>query len=366
VAGYRLSRVSFDALPGWHEDSPAKAFNAFRRSAEIARYRRYRTGSLGISHDDLVPAFESALAAGSVSDAEASHFFESYFQPFLVEPAEGAAGFVTGFYEPVAKARRGRTGQFRYPVLAPPPELVEITRDSPRHGIPEGYRFALKSDSGLVPCPDREAIEKGAFERRGLEIAWLADRVDLFFIHVQGAARLEMPDGKICRVTYAAKSGHPFSGPGKILAHLGEFAPDKVTMQSIRTWFGQNSQRIDDILWKNRSYIFFRESEPGDPSLGPVAAAKVQLTPGRSLAVDRLIHTFATPFFINAPKLESMTGKPFSRLMIAQDTGSAIVGPARGDIFTGTGLGAGEKAGVIRHDADFHILVPHSAAERQG
>ena len=136
-------------------------------------------------------------------------------------------------------------------------------------------------------------------------------------------------------------------------------------MQSIRAWFAENPGRVDEILWHNRSYIFFREAEVDDPALGPVAAAKVPLTPGRSMAVDRLLHTFGTPFFIHAPELTAFGGKPFRRLMIAQDTGSAIVGPARGDLFAGSGDAAGEIAGVVRAQADFFALIPRPLAERR-
>jgi membrane-bound lytic murein transglycosylase A len=183
--------------------------------------------------------------------------------------------------------------------------------------------------------------------------------VDAFFIHVQGAARLAMTDGRMIRVTYAAKSGQRFTGPGRTLVALGEIPFEKVTMQSIRAWFAAHPERVDEILWKNRSYIFFREAAVDDPDLGPIAAAKVPLTPGRSMAVDRLLHTFGTPFYIHAQELAAFgDARGFRRLMIAQDTGSAITGPARGDLFAGSGDAAGEIAGVVRHAADFYALLP--------
>ncbi len=222
--------------------------------------------------------------------------------------------------------------------------------------------FALvrMTAAGTVEYFDRAAIEQGALDGKNLEIAWLEDPVDVFFIHVQGAARLIMTDGRLQRVTYAAKSGHRFSGPGQKLVNLGEISQKDVTMQSIRSWFRENPARISEILWQNRSFIFFRDAPVDDPALGPVAAAKVPLSPGRSVAVDRLLHTFGTPFFIDAPTLTAFDGKPFRRLMIAQDTGSAITGPARGDLFAGSGFAAGEIAGVVRHPADFYALVPKS------
>jgi len=218
--------------------------------------------------------------------------------------------------------------------------------------------------SGPVEYFDRGEIERGALSDHAVPIGWLESKVDAFFVHVQGAARLAMPDGTR-RVTYAAKSGQRFSGVGRILADLGEIPLAGVTMQSIRRWFADHPDRVDEILWQNRSYIFFREADVDDQNLGPIAAAKVPLTAGRSLAVDRLLHTFGTPFFIDAPGLLAFESKPFRRLMIAQDTGSAITGPARGDLFAGSGEAAGEIAGVVQANADFYALIPKALAGRQ-
>lgn len=195
-------------------------------------------------------------------------------------------------------------------------------------------------------------------------MAWLSSKVDAFFIHVQGAARLRMTDGSIRRITYAAKTGHPFTAIGKELVDLGEIPLAQVTMQSIRAWLAASPDRVDDILFRNRSYIFFREAPVDGTILGPIAAAKVPLTPGRSIAVDRLLHTFGTPFYIHAPSLTAFGDRPFRRLLIAQDTGSAIVGPARGDLFAGSGDAAGEIAGVVRAPATFYALLPNSLLER--
>ena len=181
-----------------------------------------------------------------------------------------------------------------------------------RTGFDPYLAFGRTTDAGIVEYFDRPAIEQGALAGRGLEIAWLEDKVDVFFIHVQGAARLNMTDGRPRRITYAAKSGQRFTGPGRILAELGEIPLAEVTMQSIRRWFRDHPDRIDEILWQNRSFIFFRDAPVDDAALGPVAAAKVPLTPGRSIAVDRLLHTFGTPFYIDAPSLTAFRQKPVS------------------------------------------------------
>lgn len=353
-----LKPAAFSDLPGWDEDAQEEAFAAFRRSALRSLEKPYRSGSLGIA----APAFEPVFAAARVMSApgreEARRFYEAWFQPCRVKPDPAQDGLVTGFYEPEAEASSVPTSRFRYPLFARPPDLIDIDDGNRPEGLDPYFAFARSTPDGLTEYFDRCAVESGALAGRGLEIAWLEDKVDVFFIHVQGAARLRFPDGAVRRVTYAAKSGHRFTGPGRLLIDAGEIAERDISMQSIRAWFAGHPDRVDEFLWQNRSFIFFREAPVDDPELGPVAAAKVPLTAGRSVAVDRLLHTFGTPFHIVAPQLSAFDGKPFRRLMIAQDTGSAIVGAARGDLFAGSGDAAGGIAGGIRARAEFFALVP--------
>jgi membrane-bound lytic murein transglycosylase A len=363
VLSERFRRISFDDLPHWREAGHRAAFMAFRRSALYCVNRSYRSGALGIAAESFADAFAEARQAGEAPDDEATRrFFERHFVPHRVAAdlaSADQAGFVTGFYEPVLRASLSRTAEFTIPLHSPPADLVKLDPASVRPpGLEPSLAFARREGDRLVEYFDRREIESGALDGRGLEIAWLADPVDAFFVHVQGAARLLMDDGSVMRVTYAAKSGHPFTAIGSVLVRLGEIAPEAVTMQSIRAWLAANPGRRQEILWQNRSYIFFREAPVEDVEAGPVAAAKVPLMAGRSIAVDRSLHTFATPFFIDAPTLTAFDGRPFRRLMIAQDTGSAIVGAARGDIFAGSGDRAGEIAGIIRHQADFYAFVP--------
>ena len=348
----------FADLPGWAEDDHLPAFEAFRRSAFHALKKPYRSGSLGVTFESFAAAYADSRETLPKDRAEARAFFERHFVPALVSPGDAEHGFVTGFYEPIVRASPLRTELFTVPLLARPDDLADMDDANRPAGLDPYLAFGRRTAAGLSEYFDRDAIEQGALAGRGLEIAWLEDKVDAFFIHVQGAARLEMTDGSTKRVTYAAKSGQRFTGIGKVLADLGEIPLAEVTMQSIRAWLARNPERVDEILWRNRSYIFFREADVEDPSLGPVAAAKAPLTPGRSVAVDRLLHTFGTPFYIDAPSLTAFGGEKFRRLMIAQDTGSAIVGPARGDLFAGSGDAAGEIAGVVRNAADFYALLP--------
>ncbi|MCV0394653.1 MAG: murein transglycosylase A [Rhizobiaceae bacterium] len=357
-----LVPTRFADLPGWEQADFVTAFGAFRLNARQSLHRRYRAGSIGASAEDLEPAWSETRDVSGLTRREARDFFERHFRPAFVRPEGRDRGFVTGYYEPIVEASPVRTARHRVPLLARPPDLVDLDAANRPADMDSAMAFGRRDDAGrLVEYWDRAAIDRGALEGRGLEIAWLENRVEAYFIHVQGAARLVFPDGRTIRVTYAAKSGHPFTGAGQVLIELGELRREDVTMRAIRDWLADNPHRVDEILWRNRSYIFFREAPVDDPAAGPVAAAKVPLTAGCSVAVDRLLHTFSTPFFIVAPSLTAIDGRSFSRLMIAQDTGSAILGPARADLFIGSGHEAGEIAGAIRHDADFFVLLPKAS-----
>ncbi|MBC7280280.1 MltA domain-containing protein [Hoeflea sp.] len=356
-----LRREEFSTLPGWADDALAPAFAAFRRSAGHAlRTGPYRTGSLGLDHADFALAYEAALAeSGLLSDSQAREFFEAWFRPVELCPDSGQ-GFVTGYYEPVIEVSARPESGYQSPFLRKPENLVRVPDpDHPPDTIPAGYAFMLDERGVTTPCPDRQAIETGALDGQGLEIAWARSRADVFFAHVQGCARLRFAGGEVKRITYAAKSGHPFTGIGRLLVERGELSAETVSMAEIRAWLAVDADRADRLMRENRSYIFFREADVEDERLGPVAAAKVPLEPGRSLAVDRRIHSFGTPILVSAPGLEDFdAARPFARLMIAQDTGTAIVGPVRGDLFAGTGPVAGDKAGSIKAAARFMILAP--------
>jgi membrane-bound lytic murein transglycosylase A len=275
-----------------------------------------------------VKALGDLLArAANIGSAHARSFFEGEFQPFAVNER----GFFTGFYEPEVAGSLVPSAEFRAPLYLPPDDLPE-------------WR-------------DRAAVMAGALDGMGLELVWLKDPVDAFFIHVQGAARISLPDGRTKRVTFAAKSGHPYTAIGRVLIDKGALTRETADMAGIRAWLSAHPDEMPAVLAANRSYIYFREAPVDDPSLGPIAAAKVPLTAGRSLAVDKAIHAFHTPVWVdtNLP-----SGSTFRRLLVAQDTGSAIIGPARGDIFFGSGDAAGTLAGAMRAGGRFIVLLPRT------
>lgn len=358
-----LHPTDFAALEGWPADDHAAALTCFRRTALRMAERAYATRALGIDANALAKAAHAALAIDerrlAAGDA-ARAFFEAHFRPHRIDPP-GGSGFVTGYYEPEIPASPVRTPRFGYPLYRRPADLVEIADENRPAGWNPELSFARRTAQGLVEYHDRAGIEAGALAGRGLELAWIESPVDGFFIHVQGSALLLMPDRSTRRVSYAGKSGHPYTSLGRILVEEGELLREQVTMQSIRDWLHSHPERMHSLLRRNRSFIFFAEVAGDEAAPGPVGAASVPLTPGRSLAVDHALHTFGSPFWISVRRPLLSHDLPLRRLMIAQDTGSAIVGPARGDLFIGTGEEAGAVAGAIRHDADFFVLVPKLA-----
>ncbi|MEO0636939.1 MAG: MltA domain-containing protein [Pseudomonadota bacterium] len=357
-----LAPVSWSDLQGWASDDHLAAFQAFLRTAEPSVERPYETRRLGVSGDRLAAIGKRALTAEISTQQAARLFFEQNFHAHrLIVQSEG---HLTGYYEPSVRASRAKTADYAFPILRRPPDLVDLTDENRPTDIEPHIRYGRQMPDGSIASYwDRASIEgndrhEGILTGQGLELAWVADPMDAYFIHIQGSARLLLTDGMQMRVTYAAKSGHDYSSIGKALHGAGELAADDLTMVSLRRWFQENPERRTEFTWRNRSYIFFEESEIAGPEMGPVAAAKVPLTAGRSMAVDRTLHTYGTPFFVSIASAPDGLDGPDSRLVIAQDTGSAIVGPVRGDLFVGTGDEAGVTAGAINSVADFVVLLP--------
>jgi peptidoglycan lytic transglycosylase A len=345
--------MDFERLAGWVDDDHQAAFCAFERSARPIATGRTSPRPAQSAPPELVANAHAALCG--VTTADARRFFETRFRPFRVVPENGG-GFLTGYYEPCVRASRVETEAFRWPILARPADLVTFGLDPPPAGFPKDVSGARRlSDGSLVPYADRAQIEA---ERRD-PIVWLRDAVEAFLIQVQGSAQVEFPDRSRARLAYGGRNGLPYTSIGKILIEAGEIAESAMSLASLKAWLRRDSARGLDVMQRNRSFVFFELIDDFDPGLGPIAGAGVPLTPLRSIAVDRTIWAYGLPFWIDAelPWAEE-TPQPFRRLMIAQDTGSAIVGAARADLFFGGGDTAGARAGAIRHPAELIVLLP--------
>jgi membrane-bound lytic murein transglycosylase A len=343
---FRLAPRSFADLAGWTDDDHAAALAALRVGAGG---RPPKARAVGIDPVTLAAALDAATTARS-----SRAFLEEAFRPVAVTAADGASLF-TGYYEPELDGSLTPSPRFSVPLYRPPDDLVAVTDRNRPADLDPALEYARRVGGRLQPHPDRAAIEAGCLAGRGLELVWLADPVDAYFVHVQGAARIRLASGGTIRVGFAGKSGHPYTSIGRRLVESGAIAAAAVDMAAIRAWLAAHPAEAPALLRQNRSFIFFDRLADPDPGLGPVAAAGVPLTPGRSLAVDRRLYPFHLPVWIETRLPD---GTPLHRLMVAQDTGSAIVGPARGDIFCGTGDDAGAVAGAMQAPGRFVMLVP--------
>jgi membrane-bound lytic murein transglycosylase A len=353
--------VSFSALSGWNKDKVAVSYSAFRRSCKVMMKARWRKTVYGGTRSDWrVPCGKALQGASKISSSAARQYFERYFAP--VEIRSDSSMF-TGYFEPEIDGSRKPGRDYPVTIYKKPGDLVRFSKSAAKkYGMPYGR----KTSSGIKPYYTRRQIEKGALKGRGLELIWLKDRADAFFLHVQGSGRVRLENGKVVRIGFAAKNGRPYTAIGKVLIDWGELERKKVTMQSIRAWLLLNPKRMHELFWKNQSFIFFREVKVRNPQLGPPGAQGVELTPGRSLAVDGKYHLYGTPMWLETKTPTGTGGKlePLRRLMVAQDTGSAIKGKIRGDIFFGSGDKAGRAAGPMQSPGRLVVLLPKPLAKR--
>jgi membrane-bound lytic murein transglycosylase A len=230
--------------------------------------------------------------------------------------------------------------------------------ESERGAKAEAYTHLRKTATGTEPYATREEIEEGALARQGLELVWLEDAVDAFFLHVQGSGLIAFADGTTARITYDGKNGHPYTSVGRHLIDAGLFPADQMSLQALKDWLRANGSRGIAAMRQNKSYVFFRELT-GEAAKSALGAMEIPLSDHRSLAVDTRFHALGTPVFVVSPAL-THAGRDdgFYRLMVAQDVGSAIRGPERGDIYFGTGDDAGRDAGITKHPGNFFVLLP--------
>ena len=362
--------VDFADIPGWRDDDHLAAFNAFRLSckailaqalAQIPAKAETPGDPRALAHSLRAPCQAASLA--EITDSrQARAFFERQFRALQISRLGEEQGFVTGYYEPVIDGSKTRTDLYTVPVYRRPSNLFVRGFHQEDTGLPNrGEVFRKIGRRKLVPYYDRAAIEDGAIAGRGLEIGWLKSQTDLLFAQIQGSARIRLEDGSTLRINYDAHNGYPYTAVGRILIERGIIPREQMSMQRIRQWMEQNPDAASEVRRQNRSYVFFREVKLA-PEDEPVGAQGVPLTPGRSIAVDKALHVYGTPFFIAGllPIDSDQAATPFRRLMVAQDTGSAITGPARADIYYGTGSEAGRVSGRFRHPMQFLMLVPRA------
>ncbi len=312
LAETEITVLSFDDLDGWSEDDHAAAFDVFTSTCA-----------------DLDDPDWQAVCAYATSKPDPRKFFELLFRPVLIE--DGKDALFTGYFEPELNGARRPSARYRYPLYKMPPEAKGVDQWFSR----------------------RDLLEQGKLEGRGLEIAWVDDPVEKFFLQIQGSGRINLPDGSKLRVGYGGKNGHEYRSIGQELVRQGIYQPHQVSAEVIKNWVRRNPGPGEELLYHNPSYVFFREVSEVPAHLGPLGAMNRSVTTLRSIAVDPAFTPLGAPVWI-----EKDGRDPMRRLMIAQDTGSAIKGAQRADIFFGTGDAAGRAAGQLKDPGRMIVLLP--------
>jgi membrane-bound lytic murein transglycosylase A len=355
----QLEPLGWAALDGWAVDDHVASFSAFLKSCTpFLASREPREGRP--IHAALWHVCRRAAPLRPTTAAEAQAFFEENFLPVSIARIGDQKGLLTGYFEPVVDGSRFPNPEFYTPLYRRPRDLLVDGRPVGSKGdVPNRATINRRNPKGeLVPYFDRADIENGALDGQKLEICWLKDPFDAFSIQIQGSARVRLEDGTMLRVNYDGHNGHRYAAIGRILMEQYGVPPEQMSMERIRQWMLANPEQAAKVRQANPSFVFFRITGLSDQR-EPVGAQGVPLSPGRSIAVDKL-HVYGTPFFIQAD-LPIDSDKPvtkFRRLMIAQDTGSAINGPARADLYWGAGDTAGRIAGRIRQQGQFVMLLP--------
>jgi len=324
----QLYPSKFSQLAGWEQDNHSEAMIAFRQSCQ--RWRKMPAGKTMAGAFNLGSLADwGKLCAISVGSGEEKQFFETWFRPYAVAENGDTKGLFTGYFLPELHGSYSRSERYNVPIYRQP--------------------------SGKLAHYSRTQIYDGALEGQGLELLWVDDLVDAFFMDVQGSGRIIMEDGSVKGVGYAGKNGKSYFAIGKELVDRGEIAKADVSMQTIRQWIKQHPDEGVQLMKKNASYVYFRFTD-GNPSVGPTGAMGVPLTAQRSLAVDRHFLPLGIPIWLDAQ--HPAGGQRLKRLVMAQDTGGAIKGAVRGDFYWGQGSEAGQLAGPMKSRGRFYLLLP--------
>lgn len=349
-----LTRVAFADLPGWTADDPAAALQAFKGVCK--RFGRKAAAKpvsptwpeLGENGDWAARCKQAqALPAGGERA-----FLESEFAVYRVGEA-GAEGLFTGYFEPEIPGSRARGGLYQTPLYKKPDDILSADLGAFSTKL-KGQRILGRVEKGrFVPYHARADVAAGALAGRGLELVWLADPVDGFFLEIQGSGRVRLAEGGAMRVGYAGKNGRPYRAIGRDLIERGEIRREDMSMQAIRAWLADHPGDAQAVMNLNRSVVFFQERT----GPGPIGAAGTALTAGRSLAVDPKFVALGGLVYLDAPHPDP-SAPPLRRLVVAEDVGGAVKGPIRGDLFWGTGAAAGEFAGRMASRGVYYLLAP--------
>jgi membrane-bound lytic murein transglycosylase A len=338
--------VQWSSLHGWNDDNHAEAWPALMQSCE----------KLAARDEDWKNICTEADAQGIPENQTARLFFERHFIPHRVINKRGKKnGLITGYYEPLLYGSLEATERYRYPVYGRPPDLLTIDLGEIYPEL-EGKRVRgrLEGNTRVVPFFSRAEIDNSEPPLAGHELAWVDNPVSLFFLHVQGSGRIQLADGEILAVGYADQNGRPYVSIGRKLLQMNELEKEEITLGTIRDWIAQHPDQMETLLYNNPSYVFFTIRDSSLP--GPLGSLNVPLTAERSIAVDNKFISSGFPVWLDTTLAEDE--KPYQRLVLAQDTGGAIKGAVRADVFFGQGEKAERLAGTMKQQGKLFVLLP--------
>ncbi len=339
--------ISWNELPDWGSDRHYEAWPALLQSCKRLKKKAQWVELCEAANDLVIPDAKTARA-----------FFETWFLPHPVFAEGGKTkGLITGYYEPILRGSLEPGGEYQYPLYSRPENLLKIDLGD---RFPELKNKRLRGrvvDQKVIPFYDRQEIESDRDLLAGNELLWLDSRDDAFFLHIQGSGRVSLPDGSTVGVGYADQNGQAYKAIGKVLVERGALAIEEVTLFSIRRWLNENPEQAESVLNENPSYVFFVMRD--EPETGPVGSLNVPLTAGRSIAIDPKLVDLGVPIWLTS-HFPGQPEQPLNRLVLAQDTGGAIKGNVRADVFWGTGEDAEKMAGLMKSPGQLYVLLPKS------
>ncbi|CAI3947297.1 murein transglycosylase A [Commensalibacter communis] len=362
--------VSYQNLSGWDKENYGQLLTLFRQNCQYLeklppnRHLGGVQGLFGGQTQDWLQSCNAANAVNVADPAQAKQFFETWLQPYQYT-INGTTGKVTGYYEPDVEGSTVRTDVYKVPVYRKPRDLIarKNTDGQIEYGFIQGGLF--------VPYYTRAQIDQGALSGKGLEIAWVKDPIDLFFMQIQGSGRIVLPDGQILRLGYAGKNGQPYTALGRLMIDQGLMDSQSINMFSVRAWLHSHPEQAVSLMEQNKNYVFFRRLTDQRHDTGPIGTLGAPLTAGRSVAVDKQWIPLGVPLWLETTmpspaqnQTDSLVRYPWKRMVFAQDVGGGVTGMSRVDLFTGWGAQAGWYAGLMNEEGKVFILLPRRSEQQ--
>ena len=350
--------TDIDSLPGWNNDKVLNAFPALQKSCRsiLKKLNRRQSSKKKLKKHSSWQNVCDQITTNSFGEDSFRDFLKSKFNAYQIRYRGSDEGLFTGYYEPTLDGSLKLSREYKTPIYPKPTDLIHVNLGEWKESLNNSRILGRVVGNKLKPYFSRSDISKGALDREITPILWLKSEIDAFFLHIQGSGRVVLPDGEVYRLGYAGKNGRKYYPIGRHLLEIGAIPKENISMQSIKKWLRENPGKKKDVMNMNPSYVFFRKLNGKD---GPIGAQGVVLTSGRSLAVDRHYSKLGAPVWLSA-NFEDEEGKKLQRLMVAQDTGGAIKGPIRGDVFWGSGKIAERLAGIMKAKGSMYVFYPKS------